>query len=108
MTVYIMGKAQPPKLSDKLGKAVSASVHHSQAMKLRRMGLGSIDARSYRRVMGMAEDLLMIAHAQAEHGLHPGAAAAELWLADVAAKCRARHLAAKNAFAQGLVGEFVQ
>jgi hypothetical protein len=90
MTVYIMGKAQPPRLSEKLQEAVRVARRRQQGEQLAR-----IDGRSYQRVMRMAEDLLLIANAQAEVGeIHPDAAAAARWLADVAEKCRLRRNAA--------------
>ena len=92
MTVYIMGKAQPPALSAKLRQSVHAA---GQRQGFDARPPRPITGRSYRRVMSMAEDLLLIAYAQAETraefgGLHPDAAAAARWLADVAAKCRER------------------
>jgi hypothetical protein len=85
MTVYVMGKAQPPELSARLKQSVSAA-------RARQTFDASVDARSYRRVMQMAEDLLLIAHAQSETGNHSDAAVASRWLADVVAKCRAQYV----------------
>jgi len=85
MTVYIMGKAQPPELSARLKESVQAA-RQAQAFS---DGV-HIDARSYRRVMQMAEDLLLIAHSMVETGNHPEAEPAQRWLAAVAAACRLR------------------